>query len=210
MALAGTLRQRVSAWALARFNTKYERFAEPYKERLLSSLTGTVLEIGPGTGANLRYLTRPDVHWIGIEPNPFMEQYLRGEAEKLGMQIEIRSGTAEGLPVPDGSVDVVIATLVLCCVEDQQISLKEVLRVLRPDGTFVFIEHVAAPRGSRLRRIQDLITPFWRQLGDGCHPNRETWTNLEQAGFEKLNYDRITAPLPLVSPQIVGTARKSA
>jgi ubiquinone/menaquinone biosynthesis C-methylase UbiE len=206
----GTLRQRLFAWALAHFNRKYERFAEPYKQRLLSPLSGIVLEIGPGAGANLRYLARSDVHWIGIEPNPFMEKYLREEAAKLSMPIEIRPGTAERLPVSDRSVDAVIATLVLCCVDDQQVSLEEVLRVLKPAGSFIFIEHVAAPQRTRLRRIQNLITPCWRQLGDGCHPNRETWTTLEQAGFEKLDYERIAAPVPLVSPQIVGTARKSS
>jgi ubiquinone/menaquinone biosynthesis C-methylase UbiE len=205
----GRLRQRIFAWALARFNTKYERFAEPYKQQLFSRLEGTVLEIGPGAGANLRYLARPDIRWIGIEPNPFMEKYLRGEAERLGMQVEIRPGTAEELPMADNMVDAVIATLVLCCVHDPQGTLKEVLRVLKPGGTFVFIEHVAAPDGTRLRRIQNLITPFWKQLGDGCHPNRETWTILEQTRFGKLNYSRITAPLPLVSPQIVGSAIKA-
>jgi ubiquinone/menaquinone biosynthesis C-methylase UbiE len=205
----GSLRQRIFAWALARFNTKYERFAEQYKQQLFSKLKGTVLEVGPGAGANLRYLARPDIRWIGIEPNPFMEKYLIGEADRLGMQVEIRPGTAEELPMADNSADAVIATLVLCCVHDPQATLKEVLRVLKPGGTFVFIEHVAAPEGTRLRRIQNLITPFWKQLGDGCHPNRETWTNLEQARFGKLNYNRITAPVPLVSPQIVGSAIKA-
>jgi len=209
MPQTGTLRQRTFAWALARFNTKYERFAEQYKQQLFSELSGTVLEIGPGAGANLRYLARPNVHWIGVEPNPFMAKYLKEQATKLGIKIEIRPGTAERLPAEGGSIDAVIGTLVLCCVEDPQTSLREVLRVLKPGGPFIFIEHVAAPCGTRLRRIQNLITPLWRQIGDNCHPNRETWAILEQAGFGDLNYDRITAPLPLVSPQIVGTARKA-
>lgn len=51
------LRQRIFAWALARFNARYEQFASSYKQALFSGLAGTVLEIGPGTGANLRYLT---------------------------------------------------------------------------------------------------------------------------------------------------------
>src|SRR5437773_384904 len=132
MAGTGTLRQRIFAWALARFNSKYERFAEQYKQRLFSELSGTVLEIGPGAGANLCYLARPSVQWIGVEPNPFMEKYLKEQATRLGMQIEIRPGTAERLPIADTSLDAVIATLVLCCVKDQHVSLKEVLRVLKP------------------------------------------------------------------------------
>ena len=210
MSLPGTLRQRIFARALARFNTKYERFAEEYKQRLFSQVSGAVLEVGPGTGANLRYLARADVRWVGVEPNPFMKKYLQEEAARLGTQIEIRSGTAESLPAADSSQDAVIATLVLCCVKDQRISLKEVLRVLKPGGKFLFIEHVAAPRSTRLRLIQNLVTPVWKQLGDNCHPNRETWTALEQAGFGHVSYARITAPLPVVSPQIIGSALKSA
>ena len=203
------LRQRIFAWALASFNTRYEQFASKYKQQLLANLTGTVLEIGPGTGVNLRYLNSTRVRWIGVEPNPFMQPYLREEANRLGMAIEIRIGTADALPVADNSVDAVISTLVLCCVTSQQRSLQEVLRVLRPGGTLAFIEHVAAPRRSWLRRIQDLLTPVWKGLGDGCCPNRETWVELERVGFETVTYERITAPTLVVSPQIVGVAIKA-
>jgi len=203
------LRQRIFAWALARFNTRYERFASKSKEQLLADLTGTVLEIGPGTGVNLRYLKSNRVRWIGVEPNPFMQPYLREEANRLGMPIDLQIGTADTLPVADNSVDAVISTLVMCCVNSQQRSLQEVLRVLRPGGKLVFIEHVAAPRGSWLRHIQNLLTPVWKRLGDGCRPNRETWVELERAGFESVIYERINAPTILVSPQIVGVAIKA-
>lgn len=202
------LRQRVFAWALARFNARYERFVSNYKRQLFADVRGNVLEIGPGTGANLRYLPN-GVRWIGVEPNPFMHSYVREEAHKLGLPIDLRIGTADRLPVPDNSVDFVISTLVLCCVPSQQRCLQEVLRVLKPGGRFLFIEHVAAPRETRLRRIQDLITPLWKRLGDGCHPNRETWIDLENAGFEKVTCERITAPTLVVSPQIVGMAAKA-
>ncbi len=204
-----SLKQRIFAWALSRFNTRYERFVSRYKRPLFADLSGTVLEIGPGTGVNLRYLKPERVHWTGVETNPFMQSYLHEEANKLGMRVEIRIGTADTLPASDSSVDAVISTLVLCCVPSQQRSLKEVLRVLKPGGRFLFIEHVAAPRGSRLRRIQDLVTPLWKRLGDGCHPNRETWVELERAGFEKITYERITAPAPIVGPQIIGVAVKA-
>jgi ubiquinone/menaquinone biosynthesis C-methylase UbiE len=97
---------------------------------------------------------------------------------------------------------------VLCCVPSQKESLNEVLRILKPGGRFLFIEHVAAPKGSRLRRMQNMVTPLWRRLGDGCHPNRETWNELEHAGFGRLDYRRLTAPLPIVGPQIVGVGTK--
>jgi ubiquinone/menaquinone biosynthesis C-methylase UbiE len=204
------LRQRIFAWALARFNTRYERFAAKYKQQLFRDLTGTVLEIGPGTGANLRYLNPARVRWIGVEPNPFMQTYLHEEANRLAMPIEIRMSSGEALPVADASVDTVISTLVLCCVASQQSTLQEVLRVLKPGGKLLFIEHVAAPGGTWLRRIQNLLTPLWKRLGDGCHPNRETSVELERAGFENVDCERITAPTFIVSPQIVGIATKAA
>lgn len=204
------LGQRIFAWALARFNKRYERFVSRYKQPLFAEVAGTMIEIGPGTGVNLRYLTPGKVHWIGIEPNPFMLPYLRQEANRLGMPVEIRIGTAGTLPAPDSSVDAVVSTLVLCCVPSVHSSLAEVLRVLKPGGRFLFIEHVAAPRGTRLRRIQDLVTPVWKRLGDGCHPNRETWVEIEGAGFEKVTYERIAAPVPIVSHQIIGVAVKAS
>jgi ubiquinone/menaquinone biosynthesis C-methylase UbiE len=202
------LNQRIFAWAISRFNGRYEQFAARYKERLFAGLSGTVIEIGPGTGVNLRYFRGEGVRWIGVEPNLFMEQYLRQEATRLGVAVDLRVGTADALPVEDASVDAVISTLVLCCVHNQRKSLGEIMRVLKPGGRLVFLEHVAAPPGTRLRRIQNFITPLWKRLGDGCEPNRETWAELERAGFAQVDYERTTAPLPVVSPQIVGMAVK--
>ncbi len=205
---SGVWRQRVFAWALAHLNKKYEKFVAEHKRRLFATLTGTVLEIGPGTGANLQHFPKDRIRWIGIEPNPFMYRYLTEEANRLGMQIEVRNGAAESLPVPDSSLDAVVSTLVLCCVTELRLSLQEVLRVLKPGGKFVFIEHVAAPRGTWLRRLQSCVRPIWRRMGDGCHPDRETWIALKQAGFDQLTYETFKAPVPIVSLQIMGVAVK--
>ena len=204
----GAWRQRAFAWALAHLNQKYERFVQKYKRQLFGGLSGTVLEIGPGTGANLRYFPKDRIQWIGIEPNPFMYQYVEKEAARLGMQIEVRNGIADELPVLDSSADAVVCTLVLCCVKDQRRSIQEILRVLKPGGKFVFIEHVAAPRGTWLRRFQNWVTPVWRRMGDGCHPNRETWIELERGGFGELTCQNFKAPFPIVRPQIMGAAVK--
>jgi ubiquinone/menaquinone biosynthesis C-methylase UbiE len=205
----GTWRQRLFAWALAHVGKKLEKCVAPYKGRLLTDLSGTVLEIGPGTGANLRYLAKERVRWLGIEPNPSMYPYLEHEANHLGIQIDVRPGTAERLPAPDKSVDAVVSTLVLCCVPDQRRALQEVLRVRKPGGKFVFIEHVAAPHGTWLRCFQHWVSPLWRRMGDGCRPDRETWLAIEQAGFTQLTYEHCTMPVPLASPHIIGVAVKS-
>jgi ubiquinone/menaquinone biosynthesis C-methylase UbiE len=204
------LTQRIFAWALARYNQRYESLVSEYKSALFADVAGTVVEIGPGTGSNLRYLVPGRVRWTGIEPNLFMQPYLQREADRLGLPIDLRIGTANALPCAESSVDAVICTLVLCCVPSQEECLREVLRVLKPGGKFIFIEHVAASPGSRLRRIQNFVTPLWKRIGDGCHPNRETWVQLERAGFAQLRYDRLEVPIPVVRTQIFGTGVKAA
>ncbi|MBW4685702.1 MAG: class I SAM-dependent methyltransferase [Komarekiella atlantica HA4396-MV6] len=200
--------KRLFAWMMAHGNAKYEEEIADRKRALFAQLHGNVLEIGPGTGPNLSYYPS-DIHWIGIEPNPFMHPYLQQEAERLGLDIDLRSGPAEHLEVEDNSMDAVVSTLVLCSVNNLAAVLQEVIRVLKPGGRFFFLEHVAAPQGTMLRWIQHGIKPLWKTLGDGCHPDRETWLALENAGFEQVDYQHFRANLPaIVSPQIIGIAVK--
>jgi len=187
---------------------KTDKYLGQYKERLFAELSGSVLEIGSGAGANLHYFPSPGIRWIGVDPNPFMEPHLVKEAQRLGLPIELRDGIAETLPAADESVDFVISTLVLCSVVNQKRALEEVARVLKPGGKFLFIEHVAARRGSWLRWMQRFVKPLWRRMGDGCHPDRETRAALENVGFASLDIEEFEAPLPVVGPHIAGTAVK--
>ncbi len=199
--------RRLFAWQTARGEATAERLYGDRKRALFADLAGTVLEIGPGTGANLPAFPR-GIHWIGIEPNPFMQRHLRERASRLGLGVELHAGTAERLPVPDASVDAVVSTLVLCSVADPEAALGEIRRVLKPGGRFIFIEHVAAPRGSRLRRVQQAIRPVWRFAVDGCHPDRETWAAIEGAGFASVHLAHFHAPIAVVGPHIAGVATK--
>jgi SAM-dependent methyltransferase len=199
------LRARLFAWAMSDVNNLHDRLVAPIKRQLLSDLHGDVLEIGPGGGANFAYFA-PDIHWIGVEPNPYMEQYLRASAQNRA--IDLRFGYSEALPVADQSVDVVVSTLVLCSVKDVDATLAEVRRVLKPGGKYVFLEHVAAPAGSGLRRRQEWIQPLWGFFSDGCHPERESWRNLEGAGFSHLEMKHFDLSLPVVRPHIAGFAIK--
>lgn len=199
------LRARLFPWLLAKANGRYERWIADRKRKLFGDLRGTVLEIGPGAGVNLQYFSTA-VHWIGIDPNPFMHTHLRKEAEKRGMPVDLRAGVAEGTDLPGQSVDVVVGTLVLCSISDVQGALKEVQRVLKPGGRYLFIEHVAARRGTFLRRVQRLTRPFLQFFAEGCHPDRETWNLIENAGFHEVKMEHFRAPLPVLSPHISGIA----
>ncbi len=177
------------------------------KRRLLGELAGTLIEIGAGTGANLPYL-KSGVRWFGVEPNPAMRRYVEHKARQLGVNAQLVEGRAERLPLASASADAVISTLVLCGVADQRAVLEEILRVLKPGGRFVFLEHVAAEPGTATRRRQRLIRPVWSLLADGCRPDRETWRAIESTGFAHLEYERFRLPLPIAGPHIAGVAIK--
>jgi SAM-dependent methyltransferase len=197
--------KRLNAWLLAKGSQFYARIVNERKHRLFGALSGTVLEIGPGSGANLSYYPS-GIRWIGIEPNPYAHAYLQREAARRGLTVEICTALAERLPVIDGAADAVVGTLVLCTVQDPAAALAEVRRVLKPGGRFVFIEHVAAPEGSLLRRVQCAVRPFWQVLGDGCHPDRPTGEAIEAAGFARVELEYFRVPVPVVAPHIAGTA----
>ena len=200
-------RRRLYAWLVSKWSAGYDPLVTERKRALLGELRGTVVEIGPGTGPNLA-LYRPDVHWIGIEPNGHMDGYLQAEARRLQRDIDVRGGTAESLPFPDESADAVVATMVLCSVSDQARALQEIRRVLKPGGRYVFLEHVAAASGSRLHLTQSVINPGWRIIADGCHVNRRTGDAIEQAGFSRVQMERFDLPQGFARPHIAGYAVK--
>jgi len=199
-------RKWLFAAMLGRITARHEPYVADRKRRLLGELGGsTVLEIGPGTGVNLAYLP-PGARWVGIEPNAYLRRRLLAEAARRGVDAEVRAGTAERLPTADGSVDAVVSTLVLCSVPDQAAALAEIRRVLRPGGRFVFVEHVAAPKGTLMRHAQELATPLWSALADGCHPARDTLAAIERAGFARVEHESFDVPAALSSPHVAGVA----
>nr|XP_060619989.1 N6-adenosine-methyltransferase TMT1A-like [Anolis sagrei ordinatus] len=172
----------------------------------------SLLEIGSGTGTNFQFYP-PGCRVTCTDPNPNFKQYLaKSMAENQHLQFEnFVVAPAEDLRlVSDGSVDVVVCTLVLCSVSNVTAVLKEVLRILKPGGAFYFMEHVASPRSSWRYFWQQVCDPTWKYLGDGCSLTRETWKDLEKANFSELKLQHINAPLnwSLVRPHILGYAVK--
>lgn len=172
------------------FESWYDRLMAPlergsvgeWRRGLLSKAHGRVLEVGVGTGANLPYYP-PDCRVVGIEPSAKMLQQavtkLKADAIYTN-SIEILSGTAEDLPFPDATFDTVIATLVLCSVQDPRQSVAEMHRVLKPGGTLLLLEHVVV-KSPLIKPILDLLTPPWRHLMGNCHLNRDTASTVRNA-----------------------------
>lgn len=178
------------------------------KRPLFAALSGRVLEVGAGAGANVPLYPK-DTQLIGVEPNRFMFRYLREESQKFRRVMHLLNGRAESLGLQDNSFDAVVCAHVLCSVDDLAAALNEILRVLRPGGLLLFVEHVAAPRATPLRVAQRLLSPLWQRVAGGCRLDRELWRALDRAGFTELTYEHFRLPWAvLVSPHIMGWARK--
>ena len=109
-----------------------------------------VLEVGGGSGTNFEFVDNP-VEWTIIEPNLEFAPYFNENVKAKGKDHKINDvieAVGEDLHMfQDGSFDAVIVSLVLCTVSDVEKTLKEIKRVLKPEGNLYFIEHVAAPKG---------------------------------------------------------------
>ena len=204
-----TARNRLNAWLLEGAEAYMHRKYGRRKRTIFRDLPRQVVEIGPGTGANLRYYPRGTA-LTAVEPNPAMHPRLRNEAARRGIALTIRGLKGEALDLPDESVPAVVGTLVLCSVDSPRRVVAEIHRVLTPGGKFLFLEHVAALEGSSLNRFQALLARPWQWLFDGCHLNRETHTVLAQAGFRTLDMDcfMLQSPAVMVMPHIFGVALK--
>ncbi|WP_371402212.1 class I SAM-dependent methyltransferase [Kribbella sp. NBC_00662] len=184
--------------------------AAAHRQRLLAGASGRVVEIGAGDGGNFAHYPAEVVSVLAVEPEPYLRGQALRSAAAAPVPVEVVEGTAERLPAADGSADVVVASLVLCSVPDQQVALAEVARVLRPGGELRFYEHVAAD-GGRLETVQKLAdATVWPWFAGGCHVHRDTAAAIEAAGFVIEKLDRFDLPADQPNParpHILGRAR---
>ena len=182
-----------------------------HREALLAGATGDVLEIGAGTGTNLLYYDERVRTLALTEPEKPMVRRLEKRIREHRPDAMLLRAPAEDLPYDDDSFDTVVSTLVLCTVDDQPRALRELRRVLRPDGRLLFIEHVRSDDG-KIARLQDRMLPINVRIAHGCHCNRPTLDGIRGAGFDitQLSHDVLRHAPPFVRPLIVGVAQPSA
>jgi ubiquinone/menaquinone biosynthesis C-methylase UbiE len=173
---------------------------------LLAEARGHVLEIGAGTGLNVRHYPRVD-ELVLTEPDPQMTRRLHARLAGHPISPSVVEAPAESLPFDSGSFDTVVSTMVLCTVPDPGRVLDEVRRVLRPSGRFLFIEHVRSEQ-PRLARWQDRLHPLWKPFALGCHCNRDTMALLATSGWTVDALRQFTwRGMPfLVRPAVAGSA----
>lgn len=181
-----------------------------WRKELLQNVHGKVLEIGAGTGASIElYPDNPSLDIYMSEPDKSMRLQLEEKLKhSTRTNIQTLACASEHIDMPDDSFDFVFVSLVCCSVSDVQKSLSEIKRVLKKDGQFIFMEHVAAPAGTGRRKWQDRLNFLWRKLAGNCHLNRETESQITQAGFtiQSIKHDSMRKAMPLVRPCIRGIA----
>lgn len=199
---------RFNAWFFDVFDGLIDWSIRRVKRQVFFDLPGTIVEIGPGVGANFRYY-RPGTRVVAIEPNLAMHERLEANARAAGIWLELKDTFAEDTGLPGESSDVVVSSLVLCTVADPNAAASEILRILRPGGRFLFVEHVRG-QGPALRALQRLIRSPWRWLFEGCHLMRDLRSDLEGTGFSDLDLTERTVLTPFlpVNSFVYGTATK--
>jgi ubiquinone/menaquinone biosynthesis C-methylase UbiE len=177
------------------------------RHALLAEAEGKVLEIGAGTGVNIRHYPAAVEEIVFTEPEEPMAKRLETKLTAAGRHGSVVRAPAERLPFEDDSFDTVVSTLVLCTVSDPVKALAEIDRVLRPGGKLLFLEHVRSD-DPRLARWQDRLAPLWRRCGHGCNPNRPTPDLIRRTGFGTVDFEEGELPKapPIVKPLVSGRA----
>jgi SAM-dependent methyltransferase len=178
------------------------------RHELLAHARGRTVELGSGTGLNLPHYPDDLDELILTEPDPAMAARLERRLRRSGRSARVLSVPAERLPFDDGSVDTVVSTLVLCTVDAPDVALREIARVLRPDGQLLFIEHVRS-ESARLAAWQDRLAGPWQRFAEGCRCNRATVELITACELEvdQLREGSWRGMPAIVRPLVAGRAR---
>jgi len=166
-----------------------------YRRAAVAAARGRVLEIGVGSGLNFALYGKQVELVYGIDPSARLLAIARRRAAASGIPAELLQASATAIPLSDDAVDTIVMTWTLCSIPDPLAALREMRRVLKPDGNLYFVEHGLSPEPS-VERWQHRITPAWRRMAGGCHLDRKMDDLIRQAGFDLTNLHEEYAPGP--------------
>ena len=168
---------RVIDWACSQPTGELQR------EKVIPMASGKVLEVGIGSGMNLPFYNPSRVeHLTGIDPMDRLLARKKADLSKLGFEVVYIKDSAERIPFENDSFHTVVSTSTLCSIKNIREALREMHRVLKPEGRLLFSEHGRAPDRSIAQR-QNLLNPVWKRIGGGCNLNRDIPGLLKEAGF---------------------------
>jgi ubiquinone/menaquinone biosynthesis C-methylase UbiE len=161
------------------------------RKSILNKITEEeILEIGFGTGINLKFYPQNVKKIIGFDANNGMLQQAQKKITNGRIEIELLEQSSESLPFPDNSINAIVSTYTLCSIKEINAALKEIYRVLKPGGKYYFLEHGLADN-PKTQKWQHRLNPLQNIWADGCNLNRDMKTLITNAGFniiEMKNY----------------------
>lgn len=153
------------------------------RQSIIPLATGRVLEIGMGSGINLPFYNDRQVeHILALEPSDRLRKKALQQCAHINIPVELCANGAEDIPLEQHSIDTIVTTFTLCSIAEIEKALKEMRRVLKPEGTLLFCEHGLAPENN-IQKWQNRINPWWKRVAGGCHLNRDIHTLIQQSGF---------------------------
>ena len=174
---------RLMDWSLRGPQHQVER------EKALQSVRGEVLEVGFGTGLNLRHYPPGVTRLTAIDVANMLQVRVARRIAAVPFSVTRAALSGEKLPFPDGQFDCVVTTLTLCSIADPVAALREMRRVLKAQGTYVFLEHGRSD-DARVARRKDFFNPLQRRLACGCNINRRIDALIRDAGLEIRSLER--------------------
>jgi ubiquinone/menaquinone biosynthesis C-methylase UbiE len=159
------------------------------RTELLAHVHGEVLELGIGTGLNIRHYPKTVTLLHAVDPANLLPKTVTERSASQSFPIRIQHITAESLPFDDRTFDFVVSTWTLCTIPDPVKALREACRVLKPDGLFLFLEH-GRSEDAQIAAWQDRLNPVQNIIGCGCNLNRKIDHIITQAGLKIVIIDR--------------------
>lgn len=154
------------------------------REKIVPQAEGKILEIGFGSGLNLPHYNQDRVKVLyALDPSVESWNMAKDKLGNYSFPIEYLNEGAESISLPSSSVDTVVTTFTLCTVENISTVMREIKRVLKPQGILLFAEHGLSP-DVKVLKIQNRINPFWRRIAGGCELNRDIPELISTAGFD--------------------------
>jgi ubiquinone/menaquinone biosynthesis C-methylase UbiE len=165
------------------------KMAMAERRRFIPLASGTVLEVGVGSGLNLPFYGPAVQRLYALDPSRELWKMARKRVRKVAFPVEFLAASAERIPLEDVSADTAVSTWTLCTIPDPLQALSEVRRVLKPKGRLIFVEHGRAPDPSVVA-WQNRLTPVWKRFAGGCHLNRQIDALIADAGFDITQIER--------------------